>query len=91
MYEFSKKEVRKKFKETEYGRKTNIWLYISVTITLILFIILILPSKVISFSEAFYDALDSLFMVSLIVACYFDGKRDGAIEQFKRDLNKNDK
>lgn len=91
MYELSKKEVRKKFRETEYGRKTNIWLYISGILTLILFIILILPSKVISLSEDFYHVLDCLFMVSLIVTCYFDGKRDGAIEQFKRDLNKNDK
>lgn len=97
MYEFTKKEIRKQFKETEYGKKTNRWLYTSAIIALSIFIIgeivsILYFTNVIKLDEKiFYGCLKivlPIFFISCITACYFDGKRDGAIEQFKRDLKK---
>lgn len=89
MYEFSKKEVRKVFKETEYGKKVNTWLYISFAIALPFFILFIISNfDLVSFSKDTKEMIDSAFLVFAVVACYFDGKRDGAIEQFKRNMKK---
>lgn len=87
MYEFSKKELREKFKETEYGKKVNTWLYISFIIAIPFFLLFILSNfDVVTFSKNTKEMIDSAFLIFAIIACYFDGKRDGAIEQFKKSL-----
>ena len=95
MYEFSSKEVRSKFKETEYGKKTNKLLYTFLTITLSYLVLsfvfgFLCGAEIINISEKTVESIltvvDGLFYVFLIITCYFDGKRDGAIEQFKRSL-----
>lgn len=83
MYEFSKKEVRKKFVETEYGKKVNTWLYISGVIA-VFFLVFSILSRIVSFSETIIEIIDIGFFISAVFVCYFDGKRDGAMEQFKR-------
>ena len=91
MYEFSKKEVRQKFKKTEYGQKTNTWLMLSSfaaiisLITCICLTVLASGENVeLSFtSEMLLVVLKTITFICLITMCYFDGKRDGAIEQFK--------
>ncbi len=97
MYEFTKKEIRRQFKETEYGKKTNRWLYITAVIALVVLIfgealsILYVTNTIKLDENTFLTCLSIIipaFFLSAITACYFDGKRDGAIEQFKRDLKK---
>ena len=97
MYEFTKKEIRKQFRETEYGKKTNRWLYTTAIITLLVLIIgetigILYFTKVLKIEEScFFNCLGIImpvFFIACVTACYFDGKRDGAIEQFKRDLKK---
>lgn len=84
MYEFTDKEIRKKFKETAYGKKTNKMLYISLPfgIAALVFYILI-TINVIKLDEATLRLAFAIIYVAVIIMCYFDGKRDGAIEQFK--------
>ena len=89
MYEFSSKEIKKEFKKTEYGKKTNKWLYTSIFIVVFLLVIgivfgLLLNLGYLKINEAILTLMETLFFISLITMCYFDGKRDGAIEQFKR-------
>ena len=94
MYEFSKREVREKFKKTEYGKKTNEWLILSGIIATVSVIVCICVSVLasgenvnLSFSsEILLITLKSITFISIITMCYFDGKRDGAIEQFKKNL-----
>ena len=95
MYEFLSKEVRSKFKETEYGKKTNKLLYTFLTITLSYLVLsfifgFLCGAEIINLSEKTIDLIltvvDGVFSVFLIITCYFDGKRDGAIEQFRRDM-----
>ena len=91
MYEFTKKEIRNDFKKTEYGKKVNIYLYTS----LISFIGLVLMT--LAFLISYIQSKNSVFLIfvllfgvfssfALLIMCYFDGKRDGAIEQFKKTL-----
>lgn len=90
MYEFSDKETRKKFSKTEYGRKTNEWLYISLAASLS-FVLVIVIMEILSAAGAINaDSMNSivpvlypLMTIALVTSCYFDGKRDGAIEQYK--------
>ena len=98
MYEFSSKEIRSKFKQTEYGKKTNKLLYTFLTITLSILVLsfvfgFLCGAEVINLSEETFDLVltiaDGIFYVVLLLTCYFDGKRDGAIEQFKRNLSNN--
>lgn len=96
MYEFSDKEVRSKFRKTEYGKKINKLLYISLGVSLVLFI----ASCAIYFlmgagnelltttQDMWLNILFGITAMAVIIACYFDGKRDGAIEQFKRGNKK---
>ena len=100
MYEFTKKEIRKQFKETEYGKKVNSWLYISLAIFLTLLIVVpFLAGFALGFSGVEWEKAEEILMdyaelygaivfVSAFITMYFDGKRDGAIEQFKKNLNK---
>ena len=92
MYEFSDKEARAKFKKTGYGKKTNKMLYISLVVAGVLFIVSCIVfflmgagSKILTTTEdMLLNILFGITAISVIIACYFDGKRDGAIEQFKR-------
>lgn len=86
MYEFSSKKDREEFKKTSYGKKTNLWLIlaiaISVPILLLIFAILFFVD-ISELSTGFLKVIQILIMVSIAIIGYFDGKRDGAIEQFK--------
>lgn len=96
MYEFTKKEIRNKFKKTKYGKKVNKMFIISMIIVLIFcgicgFINGFIDGAELDLNEAQENLLNifsSLTFGTIIIGVYFDGKRDGAIEQFKRDLNK---
>lgn len=92
MYEFTKKELRQKFKETEYGKKTNKWLNICICISVLIYILDVIVLINFINDENRITIIPLLFLItclSSIISCYFDGKRDGAIEQFKRDIQKN--
>lgn len=99
MYEFSDKEFRNKFKKTEYGKKTNKMLYISLIVAFILFIascvvffLMGAGSEILTTTEDMWlNILFGITSIAVIIACYFDGKRDGAIEQFKKSLKKSTK
>ena len=74
-----------KFKETEYGKKTNKMLYISAPFGIIALIFYVLiTTKVIELGDSMLSFAFGLIFIAVIIMCYFDGKRDGAIEQFKR-------
>lgn len=96
MYEFTKKEIRNKFKKTKYGKKVNKMFIVSFVIALIFcsvwgFIIGYIDGaelELTKLQENLLNYLDILTILAVIIVCYFDGKRDGAIEQFKRSLNK---
>lgn len=96
MYEFSDKEARTKFKKTEYGKKTNKMLYISLVVALLLFVasctvffLMGAGNELLTTTEDMWlNILVGITAISVIIACYFDGKRDGAIEQFKRGKKK---
>lgn len=87
MYIFTKKEIRKQFKETSYGKKLNILLWITILVFFILFI---------SYEIIYYESLLlnkapenlHLYLISLSICfmVYFFGKRSGAIKQFEKTL-----
>lgn len=87
MYEFSDKKDREKFKKTEYGKKANRLLIIFALIALpfCIFEIVMCFVDQSGIKPIILDIMSTLFVVSALIACYFDGKRDGAIEQFKID------
>ena len=88
MYEFSNKEIREKFKKTEYGKKTNKMLYTALGFfgaSCLIEIILFDLWKINILNSEFGLVLcEFVIFVSFVMTLYFDGKRDGAIEQFKR-------
>ena len=98
MYEFTDKEIRAKFKETEYGQKTNKYLKISLVIFVIVAILIPLIFGVFFGMQGYdsdklmeeFNKISSFYLLlvefSLIFVLYFDGKRDGAIEQFKKNM-----
>ena len=89
MYEISDKKLRDEFKKTEYGRKTNIWLYFTLPLGVIALVFLILTSfGVVTFTQEQLDIIYPLGIVFVSLSCYFDGKRDGAFEQFRRSKKK---
>ena len=96
MYEFSDKKVREKFKKTEYGKKRNKKLYISIVIAFILFVISCCSFFIMSAGGKILNITQDLILniiygitaIAIIIACYFDGKRDVATEQFKIDNKK---
>jgi len=92
MYEFTDKKIKEEFKKTEYGKKANKMFWISVIIYIFVFL-----TTVFALAMYFLKNIENLdyskvigmaipFIISMIIACYFDGKRDGAIEQFKRNM-----
>lgn len=93
MYEFTDKEIRSKFKKTQYGKKTNKWLYVSIIIACVFFIAYIYLEffngfETLKFNNYGIRCFYTLLFIAAIVACYFDGKRDGAIEEFKHNIKK---
>lgn len=96
MYEFTKKEIRNKFKKTKYGKKVNKMFTVSIIIVFIFCFILGFSAGFIhgaelelnKMQENLLNVFSSFTFASIIIGVYFDGKRDGAIEQFKRTLNK---
>ena len=93
MYEFTEKKLREKFKKTKYGKKTNVMLYKSLIFVFSMIVVLL--SSILLFyielinKDVFVLIIPieiCLFFISVITACYFDGKRDGAIEQYKNSL-----
>jgi len=84
-YEFQTKELRAKFKKTPLGKKYNKALYVS----LLVFIFSAIVAVILRFAlEISLTELIWITIIPMIVACYFDGKRDGAIMQFKESKNK---
>ncbi len=90
MSELSNKEIVKKFKETEYGKKTNKCLCISTFIFFLMFIVigafavLAEPMRIEGFTKDIVSLILNLILyISAIFMVYFDGKRNGAIEQYK--------
>ena len=96
MYEFSEKEIRTKFKKTKYGKKANKLLYTSIIITVVLLLISCILFIVMGYGEKILTTKQDLILnilfgitaISVILTCYFDGKRDGAIEQYKISIKK---
>ncbi len=96
MYEFSNKEIRAKFKKTEYGKKVNKMLYISLSVALVLFIVSCVVYFVMGAGDELLTTTQDMWLnilfgittIAVIISCYLDGKRDGAIEQFKRTNKK---
>jgi len=97
LYEFNKKEVRSAFKKTEYGKKVNKWLYLSIG----LFVLTILVPFFLGFLdglnvyrmteealETFSRISDVTIFAAAALVFYFDGKRDGAIESYKKVMKK---
>ena len=92
MFEKIDKETREKFKKTQYGKKITKMLIISTIVSFVLFFI----SCIVFFSvgagnrilttttDFLLNILFGLTAISIVLTCYFDGKRDGALEQFKR-------
>ena len=91
MYEFSNKEIKEKFKKTQYGKKTNKMLIVSIIASSLLFLFSVISYFVIAHDKILLTAAEDIFLnilfgitcVSIIITCYFDGKRHGAIEQYK--------
>lgn len=92
MFEFSNKELKNKFKETIYGKKLNKILYISLSIALLLLMLSLflfyLFDNLNDIEKIILSILFGITSISFIIACYLDGKRDGAIEQFKLQIKK---
>lgn len=97
MYEFTNKEIRAKFKETKLGKKYNYYLMLSLAATCIFLITFVVMQclygtknldKLSDKAWILISISSTLFFISVITTCYFDGKRDGAIEQFKITLKK---
>lgn len=96
MFEFSNKEIKSKFNKTEYGKKTNKMLYISLMVSGVLFLVSCIMffvmgagNKMLTITQdSWLNILFGVTTISVIMTCYFDGKRDGAIEQFKRENKK---
>lgn len=83
MYEFTKKETRNKFNRTKLGKQINKFFYS----TLILFIISVVCMIFIHIKFVDNDDLRILSQIItfifLTLLVYLDGKRDGAISQYK--------
>ena len=86
-YEFQNKEVRKNFKNTDLGKNLNKKLYTSLCICITSLILLILNYYVLHI-DIIMIFFPTIFAVSLILMCYYDGKRDGAITQFSMNKSK---
>ena len=89
MYEFTDKETRQKFKKTKSGKKTNKMFYTALPFGMIALITyLLITTNVIKLDELMYKFIFSIIFIIIVIMCYFDGKRDGAIEMFKSNIKK---
>jgi len=96
MYEFNKKELREAFKQTELGKKYNMYVIISCIVMGIFFVAVYTvyvfnlgSNKDLTNTQSILTTLlFFMFFISAITACYFDGKRDGAFKQFKLTYKK---
>ena len=92
MYEFTDKKIKEEFKKTEYGKKTNkiFWIsviiYIFVFLTTLFFLAMYFIKNIENVDYGKVIEMSFPFIITMIIACYFDGNRDGAIEQFKRNM-----
>lgn len=94
MYEFTKKEIREKFKKTKYGKKVNKMFSVALIFTGIFCFIWGFTHGYIHGAELeltktqeyLLTALNYTTLIFVVIGVYFDGKRDGAIEQFKKNL-----
>ena len=92
MYEFTKKEVRDKFKKTELGKKYNLYLLCSGIVSIIMFVSLLIIDIIFGgdinnftpFQWGCFTFNSFALIISLLFTCYFDGKRDGAIAQYDK-------
>jgi amino acid transporter len=92
MFEKIDKETREKFKKTEYGKKVTKMLFISSIVAVILFVISCIAffsvgagNRILSTTTDFL--LNILFMITsiaIVLTCYFNGKKDGALGQFQK-------
>ena len=89
MYEFTDKKVREKFKKTAYGKKITKSFKTAIGICA-MFLLLLMGFSAPNYygneiiDESVLDFLRFIVFISIVIAVYFDGKRDGAIEQYKR-------
>lgn len=91
MIKLTKKGIIDKFRETNYGKKIYKTLLILVIITIFLFVVSTVFYCVFSLESDFLTDVEGLIlnilycttMISIVITCYFAGKRDGAIEQYK--------
>jgi len=96
MYEFTNKEIRIRFKETEFGKKLNKRLLISAVISgglflisFIMFFFMTVGEESLTIKEnIILNILFAITIISIIISCYFDGKRDGAIKQYILNIKK---
>lgn len=95
MYEFNSKETREKFKQTELGKKYNKYLLISGVVSICSFLLMLISEIIIGGKElsevsqvqcSFAVGTLFLFVLSGMLTCYFDGKRDGAITEFAKTI-----
>ena len=91
MYEFTKKEIRNRFKRTKIGKAINNALLISFVLLMISsFAFGIVEGYIESSEETISRSLEISRMICLLLTfifysmtIYVDGRRDGAIDQFK--------
>ena len=89
MRKCSKREVVKKFDETEYGSKLTRWVYMAIFISMICIAIcgsICIITDQLTLELEFVNqirlqVLKILTFISVVCMCYFYGKRDGAIDQ----------
>ena len=88
MYELIDKKIKNKFNETKYGKKTNkMFLIASINFVIIILLFATLYylnlKNAISINDDLINIGKYILFIVAILVCYFDGKRDGAIEMFK--------
>ena len=83
-YEFTNKEIRAEFKATELGKKLNTLLYTSLLFGIIGGFVLVFNLFANNpIGGEYVEVITPLAFLAVIISCYFDGKRDGAIAQFQ--------
>ena len=91
MYEFTKKEIRNRFKRTKIGKTINKALLISFVLLMISsFALGVVEGYIEGSEETISKSLETTRIICLLLTfifysmtIYIDGRRDGAIDQFK--------
>ena len=89
MYGFTDKKTREKFKKTALGKKISKSFGTAIGICAIFLLLLMGLSLLNDYANGVIDEgvlslVKLITSVAIVFAVYFDGKRDGAIEQFKK-------